>query len=523
MFKKLQILILCLTFVDAALGSEVFAQIKRSKTKSIKRKLKKIDTIEKLEKLYQARKIKGSTVLKRVELVKGPVDSKKLLQALVYRDSKMIFLSSIYASQVVQYAGSTKDNIDKSWKILYQNALQSPIQIILESLVDPKKKSFNPPHFNKDWNYYKGVYFINKSQKNEAIRMLEQVEVGDRLYMPARFHLGVLYLNRDTSRALRSFRDILKYSSQQSVNIDGYETKELVNYSRLAIARIQYEKKNFMDSIRNYRKVDKDSNSYYHAIFEQSWPFFMGGYPNHALGALYGSESVFFKDKFNPETSILASIVYYWMCRYADARNALAEFYEKYSDDIKGLDKFLKKKNLNNASGYQMFENHLLNISKKSLGISRPILATAAASEPMMYYRDLLASLMEEKKSFDKRLSGLSSKYKINAGNYLSKLTAIAKNRLGSIYIKELKTLSAQYTVLEDQAQFIYLEMVMSEKESALGRELHEEKIRSVVDSDKVKVWGRSKESWKGSIKGEYWWDEVGFYIFNVKPECAEQ
>lgn len=533
MFKGLHILILSLVMLNSSPGFLLLAQKSTPKKKSsinkknrkrpIKRRVKKIRTVKKLEELYSRKKIKRATVLKRVESVKGSADSKKLLQARVYQDLKMIFLSSVYASQVVQYAKSSKENVDFAWKILHQNALKSPIQIILESLVDPSKRSSNPPYFKKDWSYYKGIYFLNKNKTSEAIRMLEQVEVGDRLYMPARFHLGILYMETDTSRALRSFQDILKYSKQLPAKLEGFEVKELVNYSRLAVARLEYERKNFVRSVRAYRSVDKDSHRYYDAIFEQAWPFFMAGYPNHALGALYGSESIFFQNKFNPETSILASIIYYWMCRYTDARNALAEFYEKYSSQIKGLNSFLKQKNLSKSTGYQMFENHLLNISEKSLGVSKPVLATAASSEPMMYYRDLLASLAEEKNAFGKRLSILSPKHQKISKEYLDKLTQVAKDRLGSIYLKELKALSKQYSVFEDQAQFIYLEMVMSEKESALGRELHDEKIRSVVDSDKVRGWGKGSESWKGSTKGEYWWDEVGYYIFNVKPECVEE
>ncbi|MFY7929899.1 MAG: hypothetical protein ACOVS5_13595, partial [Oligoflexus sp.] len=52
----------------------------------------------------------------------------------------------------------------------------------------------------------------------------------------------------------------------------------------------------------------------------------MAGSLKHALGTLYAVNSPYFKDRFNPETKVLESMIYYWMCRYEEARDALADF-----------------------------------------------------------------------------------------------------------------------------------------------------------------------------------------------------
>ncbi len=36
----------------------------------------------------------------------------------------------------------------------------------------------------------------------------------------------------------------------------------------------------------------------------------------------------------------------------------------------------------------------------------------------------------------------------------------------------------------------------------------------------KIKGWGRASQSWDQSAKGEFWWDEVGYYIYKLKPAC---
>src|SRR5690606_12572464 len=86
---------------------------------------------------------------------------------------------------------------------------------------------------------------------------------------------------------------------------------------------------------------------------------------------------------------------------------------------------------------------------------------------------------------------------------------------LGTTYIEELEALRDDYRNFRSQANFIYIELLMSEKEQALGRELHSEaKLDAVSLNKKAKGWGRGNLAWRASDKGEYWWDEVGFYMY---------
>src|SRR5690606_31518657 len=112
------------------------------------------------------------------------------------------------------------------------------------------------------------------------------------------------------------------------------------------------------------------------------------GYPNHALGSLHGVESPFFKDLFNPEAAMLRSIVYFWMCRYDDARAALADFTARHADDVEQLSDFLDRRRISGKDAFALFENHISGVSSASLGIPRPILETAATEDAMLLLRD---------------------------------------------------------------------------------------------------------------------------------------
>jgi tetratricopeptide (TPR) repeat protein len=142
----------------------------------------------------------------------------------------------------------------------------------------------------------------------------------------------------------------------------------------LNLARISYEEGEFLESITYYRTLMHDSNFFYESLSEQAWPFFMAGYPNRALGALYAATSPFFQDKFNPDSYFLGGVIYYWMCQFDSAKKGLAKF---VSHTRKEGDELKKKTNAwNTLPGNESliryaaaYENAKSGVSSTNLGI----------------------------------------------------------------------------------------------------------------------------------------------------------
>ncbi len=145
------------------------------------------------------------------------------------------------------------------------------------------------------------------------------------------------------------------------------------------------------------------AHSYYDALFNQSWAFFLAGYPNHALGALHAAESPFFPNRFNPEIAVLRSIVYYWMCLYPDAKTALADFIDRYSDPVNNLESWLSQRSLNPNKAFQLFENLISGVSSESLGIDRKLLESVAQTPGMIFARERLATVVAESERLNKK------------------------------------------------------------------------------------------------------------------------
>ena len=240
----------------------------------------------------------------------------------------------------------------------------------------------------------------------------------------------------------------------------------------------------------------------------------MIGYTNHALGALYGASSPFFKDVYNPELPILESIVYYWMCRYQDSKNALADFIEEYVKPSEELKKFLSRTNLTNKVGYELFENYVSGVNTKYVGVSHNILSSVYNTDSIKLLRYEYSYVLEENSKMKKQ--GIyGTQFKIGE---ISKLQDKLQDKIGAAFIKEMKTFDKSYDDLSKQAQYLYIELLMSERSQLLGKELHSQKFDKNYGKDFFTK--KNAQSWKGSDKQEYWWDEVGFYKLNLTPQC---
>jgi len=445
-------------------------------------------------------------------------------QAQMLYEAGFPFLSAKYASWSILTARDPYAyDVEASWRLLNNIARKRQIHDILIHLArNIGYQGKLPPIFGDDWYYFIAEAMERLGKDEEARATYAKVGPDQRYYLAARYQLGVsYYLNGMYEKSVATLKEITDPKTPIKSDIPGMRKRQYEDYAYSALGRVFYEKENYLASINNYRKVSRTSPIFYDALFEQSWAFFLAGYPNHSLGALHSADSPFFPGRFNPEISILRTMNYYWMCRYDDARTALAEFIEQYADPITELGRFLDRKNLKSDTAYQLFENLITGVSSESLGISRDLLESVSRSDRMKYARDRLATVVKERDQLDAKGIFGSKQHISFPQKMLAEWVDELQQDLGSVYIVELEALRDQFRDLRSQADFLYIELLMSEKEQVMGRELHAAaKMDKVSQKLKVKGWGQASVPWRGSTLGEYWWDEIGFYIYQVEPRC---
>jgi tetratricopeptide (TPR) repeat protein len=408
------------------------------------------------------------------------------------------------------------------WDILWKTSKVKPIQYLLEELGTALGfREGNPPSFGNNWNYILANAFAAKNDYNAARKAYEKIVMQDRYFMPSQYQLGLIAIKQNQPQAAEAhFRAILNPTAQDLAELRRYEMAEMLNYTHMALARLYYQERRFIESAQHYRLVRRSSVLFYDSIFEQAWALFMAGSVKHALGALYSSHSPYFADRFNPEGKVLESMIYYWVCRYDDARNSLADFADSHRDAVANLGTFLDRQRLSPEAAYRLFENLITGVSGEAIGIPINVLNTAAQSDVMLLVRDQYATLIEELNALETYgIYGSLPDIEPYKEMLLGRST-IMRTEIGSRFLGELRNLKDHFDELYDQSQFLYLELLMSQKDQILGKELHgDSKLSKVTDKDAVSGWSRKTQSWEDD-KFEYWWDEIGYQIIDVEPEC---
>jgi tetratricopeptide (TPR) repeat protein len=432
-------------------------------------------------------------------------------------------LASEHAIRALALAQTPYDEKHKPlWDILWKTSKVKPIQYLLEELGDSLGfREGNPPSFGNNWNYILANAFAAKNDHAAAKKAYEKIVMQDRYFMPAQYQLGLIAIRQNQPQQAEAyFRAILNPTAQDLAELRRYEMAEMLNYTHMALGRLYYQERRFIESAQEYRLIRRSSVLFYDSIFEQAWALFMAGSVKHALGALYSSHSPYFEDRFNPEGKVLESMIYYWVCRYDDARNSLADFADKHRDAVANLGTFLDRQRLSPDASYRLFENLITGVSGESIGIPINVLNTAAHSDVMLLVRDQYATLIEELNALETygiygSLPDIEPYKQMLLGR-----AGIMRSDIGTRFLGELRNLKDHFDELYDQSQFLYLELLMSQKDQILGKELHgDSKLSKVTDKDAVNGWSRKTQSWEDD-KFEYWWDEIGYQIIDVEPEC---
>lgn len=446
------------------------------------------------------------------------------MQAHMLLSDNFPILASIYASQAIKIAKDPSGReLQRSWSILKTVSQKRPIQNLLAILAGSTKvKNGEAPQFSSDWHYFVANALVKKKQIKEAMSEYGKLKVTDRYFFPAKYQQAMIFIdNNQFDEAMSALKSILLPTSHQLSSLPEQERRDMVDYAYMAMGRIYYEQREFINAVKMYRQVSRNGINFYDSLFEQSWAFFLGGYPAHALGALHAVESPFYAKVFNPEAPIMRSLVNYWLCRYGDSRNALADFLEKHSPAVEALEGFLDRKRLDPETAYQLFENLITGVSSESLGIPREVLLTASESDSMLLVRDQYAAIVEENYMLESRGVYGSKKGLKKSADYLKRWGGALRRDIGSKFTHELQGLKDDYDRLYSQAQFLYVELLMSEKDQLLGKELHaSSKITKVSSKQDVSGWGSLTQAWKGSDKEEFWWDELGFFLQPIESHC---
>jgi len=283
---------------------------------------------------------------------------------------------------------------------------------------------------------------------------------------------------------------------------------ELAEAATLNVARAYYADEKWGQSILWYAKIPRSSDHWLEAQFERAWAHFRAEDMNGTLALLMNHGAPYFDDWYFPEQDLLRAYAMFLICKFPDASREMDAFAEKYAkvqgelDEVGGMSaaeafddvKAFRAGDRTRIPGYVLlpfrtedrFGEALRFVDVADAELAQvdgvPGLAGSEARKMIEGRRD--ARIEEEGQRVVSKMEGAR--------------TELA-DMLQSIEITKLDLLSLEQQMYERAAATGVLDQ-------GSGREKRDKKARK----------GFREWEWQG----EYWADELGWYVMNTTPEC---
>jgi tetratricopeptide (TPR) repeat protein len=379
------------------------------------------------------------------------------------------------------------------------------------------------PEEHKDMLYFRVGEIKQKNKEYApAIEAFEKVSSSSRYFAQARYSRALCFAEmNDTDSAIKAFKEL--YASRLKFG----PTDDTRVIALAGLARTYYQKKDWDQSIEYYRKIPRDHVVWHEALFESSWAYLRAARFRSALGNFHSLHSTFYEDFFVPESLLLRSIVYLYICKPDEVEKVLGLFERTYGPARARMTEFLESSR-DPAEYYSEIEKALL--VRKDLILDRPITKGRLPYNVVRYIigradvskdLDYMRKLIEEKRKIENLSSNFASsglgKYSIKVlSNRIKNTKSVVADQMKDHLIK----MRAELRDLYEQANFLRYEMINAKKEQIQkeisGKTLPESKIDDNNSRDYYVKNGY--DYWP--FLGEFWLDEIGNFFYLGKSSC---
>ncbi len=385
------------------------------------------------------------------------------------------------------------------------------------SKYDPKNV---PQKYKNSLYYLAGKYNYQKGNFPKAVQYLKLLAKDSVDYLKARYLLGVLYARLGKgNEAVEYFKEIIDYKDKI---YDENDFLKLVELSIIGVARVYYQDKDYDRSILYFNKIPRFSEQWLDGIFESSWAYLMKGDYAKSLGNLVTLRSPSFYTAFYPEKYIIESLIYYNNCDHKTSNAISEKFIKEYQPLRKVLTDLIKT-----SKDPFEFYNIIQKSQKETDDPKLQWVLNIALSDKT------IKRLFGEIKNIDKEISTLKKeKEKFLKTTFAVDLIKILQNeqkgvqtQIGTISLTRFKRVVNKIRKLLTDSRVIK-QTILESKEDAVTKELISLKINKdeYFELDKEKIILSTPEDhiyWP--FEGEYWKDELGYYLYPIVSQCKKQ
>lgn len=364
--------------------------------------------------------------------------------------------------------------------------------------------------------YYKGVEAFSKRKFEKASGYFKKVPSSSEYYLEAAFHLGVVSnVSGRHSRAVSYFERVLSGAGNSR------KSQEIREMSLLNIARVHYEKKRFAKSISYYGQISRSSENWLDALWESSWAFFFMEKYNNSLGNIHTLHSPFFNNRFYPESFILQAITYLRLCRFKSVNDSMGDFKKRYSPVYGDVKAMLNRYRGDSKGFYKLVYDYKRGKLSKYRNAEQ-VIKKLSSIDAYKGARDTMRFADRELDMLRKYRSWSSSGLLTNLRTFLSSKKKGAISNAGRLMYQEGTSYYSQLLELSNQTKLIVAEMQLGKLQklrSLINVDRGRKKVQFIGGLQKLKI-NETLEYWP--FEGEYWEDELGFYVYNLDSRCQK-
>ena len=411
--------------------------------------------------------------------------------------------------------------------------------------------------FSDEVSFLRGQYHYKRSELDEALRFFAQVSRDNVLYLKAVFLRGVIYSRQgEIKEAISTFADILRYTvdtyngvtsaaeaafararaSQDPTERPGKVStarlidniaqgdykRDLKYFSQLAVlnmARLLYEQNKNRKAVRYYDYLPISGFFWLEALFESSWALFRMGpaYHEKALGNLHTLSSPYFRDEYTPEAPILKAVILYSRCEYDKALAAVREFNEVYEPLREQLDGYVQ--DFSDPKQLYDFLQRIQTDPSSSARVSQVLNAFFKDRE----LKRINAHIFELEREMAVIRKAQSTWARSDLANYVLQAIEFTRDRAydkaGQMAKARIERVVEELRDLKGKADAIDIEILTSDRSDTELSLSGVEVQRQLADEAKKRTPDAEHIYWP--FDGEYWRDELGYYLYSIKSKCG--
>ncbi len=375
------------------------------------------------------------------------------------------------------------------------------------------------------FQYFLAKDELLKGNPEQAFKLASSVSDKTIIFPQAQYLRGVsaaMLLN--TNVAIESFTlcgrlasDISKVSPEALKQ----EARDLQWRCKASLARTLYQQEKFTEAEEVYDEIPKTAFVWTDILFEQAWTAFSKKDYNRALGKLVTYRSPSLQFIFNPEVEVLRAQSFLALCHFDEASKTIDEFSAKYAQVGSQMKQFLLQNDANLPAFYNIakvvYQKPLHNSNFFSRVLNRFVRSPYFASH--LYYEGAANTELRRVQSLARSRPNLA-----NFGAFIEKVLTWrigSTQLLGGLFVKN--SLLDQYQDLIaqlDHIAFIKLEMLKQNKISIAYKPLMTLDTEGNLKRGAERV-ERKDYQYYWTFNGEFWFDELGDYVFALESRCG--